>query len=303
MNRYKNLIAMFIFAIILASCSNSTSSSSTSLTVGNIKIPPATAPQPTLPFDAYVLPGSEPALVFYVGTLLVKSCMTKKGFPFPPESLAEYAEDPFYDQQPQISTINFGVDSMKEAKTYGYDDTPIGGKAITRQDDRMIQAGNHAVIRYIQEYGKAYSITLMGGTGPSTDSGCLKYQLATYLLPKHLASEYTKIQNIHEQYQNNSIVETQHNPIVLSDIKKWSSCMASHGYDVKTPPPANRNPKATPLTKAEITEATIDYGCKVKVNMMNTWLAVESYYQTQIINEHPTEFQKVMTIDSWLSNV
>ncbi|MCL5047938.1 MAG: hypothetical protein M1374_04005 [Firmicutes bacterium] len=292
MNKYKKLFLAALCAVFLASCS-STSSDSMNSTVGNIKIPPATAPQPNLPFNPYQMPSHTEAMVLYANNILVKNCMAKKGFPLPLTPMVAYEQNPFYTQPPEINPAIFGVDSLRDAEKYGYDSPLLYATQLSNRD---MKEANALESKYSQEYGKAYQIALMGGTEPSIDRGCQKYQVVTYLLPRHLASENTRMLNIDQQYLTNSIIETQHNPIVLNDIKKWSSCMASHGYDVKTPPLDDRNPKITPLTKAEITEATIDYNCKVKVNMMNTWLAVESYYQTQIINKNPAEFQEMAAI-------
>ena len=293
MNRYKKLFLAALCAVFLASCS-STSSDSMNSTVGNIKIPPATAPQPNLPFNAYQMPSHTEAMVSYANNILVKNCMAKKGFPLPLTPLVAYEQNPLYAEPSEINPAIFGVDSLKEAEKYGYE-LPLLAPA-TQLSNRDIKKANALGFKYSQEYGKAYQIALMGSTTLSRDHGCMRYNSPTQILPKHVASGFNRAIKLESQWQNDSVSETQHSPIVLSDIKKWSACMASHGYDVKTPPPADENSNTTPLTKAEITEATIDYNCKVKVNMMNTWLAVESHYQTQIINEHPAEFQELAAI-------
>jgi len=148
----------------------------------------------------------------------------------------------------------------------------------------------------MKKYGQSYI---------TASNICVKRLYASNFLTSQQNHELNTITSILGNEINDAVSRTQHNPVLLSDTKKWSACMALHGYDVKSPPPANngsspRDLDYVPLTKAEIAEAVTDYKCKVKVNMMNTWLAVDAYYQRQTINEHPTQFQEMLQLKSVL---
>ncbi len=271
---------------LLSSCSSGLSSTKP-LDTGSIHIPPVNSPAPVLPFSSYVLTANTEATVFYAGTLLDQNCMAKKGVPFAINSLLALEQDPFYAQHLGISAHIFGVYNLKEAEVHGYEIYVSPATPLANRNMKYVMDLNN---NYAKKYGQAYYIM---------QNSCLKYVSATNFITAKQGKELNATDTFIGNQINNSVSETQDNPIMLSDIKKWSSCMASHGYDIKTPPPAIKNDKHPPK-KAQIAEAITDYNCKVKVNMMNTWLAVESYYQKQIINKHPTEFQEMAQIDSYL---
>jgi len=291
--KYKKLflvVACTCLPLFLASCSN-TSSSAKSIGTNSIDIPPSNAAEPSLPFNDYILAGNTGATVFYAHSLLVQNCMEKKGFPFPINSLIALEQNPFYAIHIGLVSQTFGVYNLKEAETYGYDPYLSPATSYSNKNMDHVNALENA---YRKKYGQSYMVA---------NQSCNRYLGSSNFLTPKLNHELTTINSLLNNQINNAVSRTQHNPIVLGDIKKWSSCMATHGYDVKSPPPANisNNPSAPtykPLTKAEIAEAVTDYRCKVQVNMMNTWLAVDAYYQRQIINEHPTESQEMLQLRS-----
>jgi|GEM_PF-2722936 len=293
--KYKKLLLVVVcifLPLFLSSCSN-TSSSAKSIGTNSINIPPVNAAEPSLPFNSYTLSGDTGATVYYAGTLLVQNCMEKKGFPPIISSLVALEQNPFYASHLGLTSQTFGVYNLKEAETSGYD---IYSNPSTALSAENMSHANALENTYMKKYGQSYGI--------ASDT-CVKRLYASNFLTSQQNHELNTINSLLNNQINDAISRTQHNPILLSDIKKWSACMALHGYDVKSPPPANngsspRDLDYVPLTKAEIAEAVTDYKCKVKVNMMNTWLAVDAYYQRQTINEHPTQFQEMLQLRSAL---
>jgi len=293
--KYKNLllvVACIFLPLFLSSCSN-TSSSLKSIGTDSINIPPVNAAKPSLPFNDYILAGNTGATVFYAHTLLVQSCMEKKGFPFQINSLIALEQNPFYAIQIGLVSQTFGVYNLKEAETYGYDSSLSPATSYSNKNMDHVNALENA---YRKKYGQPYM---------AANQSCNRYLGSSNFLTPKLNHVLNTISSLLNNQINDAVSRTERNPVLLSDIKKWSACMATHGYDVKSPPPADISnnssaPTYKPLTKAEIAEAVTDYKCKVKVNMMNTWLALDAYYQRQTINEHPTQFQEMLQLRSAL---
>jgi hypothetical protein len=85
---------------------------------------------------------------------------------------------------------------------------------------------------------------------------------------------------------------------------KWAECMLAVGYQYAAPSEAAGDPRwAEPpdhASPAEIAVATADVECKHKVNFGGVWLAVESAYQMQRIEENA---ERLNELKAWRDGV
>ncbi|MCL5047942.1 MAG: hypothetical protein M1374_04025 [Firmicutes bacterium] len=255
-----------------------------------IKIPPTTEKQPVLPLYSSQYKNST-ALIEYAENAFTKSCMASKGFPYPMLSLSQYEQvDSTINGESSIIHDSLGVSTLSEARLSGYSYYWPKYKQGMFYAVKIEFGPIDMQTRYERKYGPTYLAALHR---PSSKGGC---QIPSTI--SHLVLEYDNLTNSLSGSYNGSPVsslaaQTTHNPLVIASMKKWSACMASKGYDLKTPPSVSvsRAP-----TKSQIAMAVTDYNCKEKANLINTWLAVYAYYQNQIINKNPNQFQKMQQL-------
>lgn len=81
-------------------------------------------------------------------------------------------------------------------------------------------------------------------------------------------------------------------------FKRWSTCMHDAGYRYQRPFDASGDPAWSELdteqrpTDQEISTATADIECRLQINLVGTWYAVEAAYQTKALNRHRSELEE-----------
>ena len=297
---WKFCFLIMICATIFSSCSST--GSAVKAGSSGINIPPSTAKPPILPLDSSQDVDST-ALIQYADASLIKNCMARKGFPYPMLSLSQdELEDSATMGEPTIILANLGVDTLSEAQLSGYSSNWIKYKHSIFNVLKIV-FGSHSPEKIVQGYKNKYGPSYEAALGiPGSKRGCANNPPGGSTI-MHLAVEYN---NLNASLRGASgtfgvtslTAQTLRNPLVVKAMKKWSACMASQGYDLKTPPSAtgSRAP-----TRSQIAMAVTDYNCKEKANLINTWLAVYAYYQNQILNLYPTQFQKMEQLTSQIA--
>jgi hypothetical protein len=249
------------------------------------RIPPASSGETIeLPLDSYEqLAGQEQAALAAVRVLLIQRCMQAKGFSYP--AAAPQAGDERLLQN--IEAPQDGITSLAQAETYGYarprgagGPGPPGGKG----SQPMELCGGMGCLSApnLRAHSKAWLGALLGffpGARARTRPrpGC--FQTAQIELSGRRYVVPDLLPGLAEQ----AAFWTQSDPRILAVQRSWSACMATRGYHYQTvlQPEHQRWPSAP--TRTEIATAVADVSCKTRVNLPNTWLAVEAAYQRALI--------------------
>lgn len=97
------------------------------------------------------------------------------------------------------------------------------------------------------------------------------------------------VENLLGQAWNLTIADSR----ALTAAKKWSSCMAKHGYDFKHRWDAG-NSVGTASQDVQITMAKLDLSCATQTGYIDVWYAVDSAYQQRLINDHQGELEATL---------
>ncbi len=73
---------------------------------------------------------------------------------------------------------------------------------------------------------------------------------------------------------------------LLEAFGRWSTCMASAGYQFGDPFEANDKETGAQVTDGEIAQALADVKCRRTENLVGLWLAVETAYQVRLIEQN-----------------
>jgi hypothetical protein len=73
---------------------------------------------------------------------------------------------------------------------------------------------------------------------------------------------------------------------LLTAWSTWSKCMLAHKHHYQSPWQPNDEATGENISATEKKTATDDVACRVRTRMTDTWMAVESAYQTRMLSEH-----------------
>lgn len=76
---------------------------------------------------------------------------------------------------------------------------------------------------------------------------------------------------------------------VRDAMSEWSDCMRRSGFEYRSIWEPNDADWPEPAGDEEIATAVADVACKLEVNLVGIWLAVEAAYQNQLIEQHAEE--------------
>ncbi len=249
-------------------------------------IPPASSPLAVaLPLDSYeqVAVQEQDALTA-ADDLLTQRCMTAAGFSYP---LASQPGGGAANVQ-FLENSGYGIADLTQAEEFGY-----------KQPAQPNGPGGFALPAFVGEqnkHGPAWTSALLGfvpgarANAPPRE-GCL--QAANLGLYGKLSGDPNPdpVPGIAIQ----SAQWTQSDPHVLAVQRAWSACMARSGLTYKTPQQiANRSWPSTP-TPAEIAAAVADVRCKLRTNLVNTWLTVEAAYQQALISQNAASLARLQS--------
>ncbi|WP_017932765.1 hypothetical protein [Nocardioides sp. Iso805N] len=87
--------------------------------------------------------------------------------------------------------------------------------------------------------------------------------------------------------------DTVADPRALTAAKKWSACMATHGYDFKHRWDAG-NSVGQASQQTQIAMAKLDLACATQTDYIGVWYAVDSAYQRRLIDQHQDELEEIL---------
>jgi hypothetical protein len=239
-------------------------------------IPPASSGRPVnLPLSAYADVAAQQQLALAdANSLLTQKCMVARGFSYAAQT------SPSEEQSIVQSTeYGYGVGGLAQAASYGYGQPNTGGGPQVGP----AFLGGFASFGDLAKLPPAWTVALLGFApgariGRIQQPGCL--QQAGSLLYGRGAGLSDPVPNIAIQASQ----WTQTDPRITAVEAAWARCMAARGYDKYRNPQqaAYANWPRTPTAK-ETATAVADVTCKDRVNLINTWLTVESAYQQVLI--------------------
>ncbi|MGH8826651.1 MAG: hypothetical protein ACRDVZ_03415, partial [Jiangellaceae bacterium] len=86
---------------------------------------------------------------------------------------------------------------------------------------------------------------------------------------------------------------------VKAAVDEWAACMDRAGYEYESIWEPNNADWPDPAGPEEIAVATADVACKAETNLAGIWLAVETAYQNQLIEENA---EKLAELKAWRDN-
>ena len=254
-------------------------------------IPPAHSSLPiAMPLEAYqAISTQQQEALADASNQLVQQCMAARGFQDTSSSSPPFSSVATLEQ---VEAGGAGLTSVTQARTFGF--VRPRGAGSAPPGPQIIGFVSAAGFGQSLKAGRAYAEALFGfgpgtGAGPGGHLGCL--QQASKQVYGALFGEPTPdpVPQIAEQAAS----FTQTDPRVRAVIRAWSACMARHFYHYASPSQVEGKHWRSPPNKAEIATAVADVTCKTKVNLRNTWLAVEAAYQQALIAQNLTTLSQL----------
>ncbi|MDF9814930.1 hypothetical protein [Streptomyces sp. SPB162] len=248
----------------------------------------------TFPMDAYLVPAAQRQELQRAQNVLVDQCMRRYGFryttPKSPDSAATTTD--VYGENGR----RYGLSSPALAARYGYGSPPQQTPAraprpATGSNESLVLdgppdldpsslPGNLEEAEKARTSGKntrAVNGVKIPVAGCSGEAGLRLYS------PDAAAVDITFSQNLNAEANERSRQDSR----VVEAIRKWSACMAQHGYHVASPMDVPSTLQLVDLSGSQaVTTATADVACKRQVNLVGVWYAVESAYQKGLIEKN-----------------
>jgi hypothetical protein len=231
-----------------------------------------------LPLSTYEdVAGLQQVALADANALLTQKCMASRGFSYAAPGVASVEQAIV-----QGTEYGYGVGSLSDAASFGYGQPNTGGS----RGGGQAFLGGFASFGDLAKQPPAWTLALLGfapGARISSNQppGCL--QQAGSLLYGPRGGPTDPVPQVAIQASQ----WTQSDPRVRAVEAAWFRCMAVRGYTkYRTPQQAAfANWPNTP-TAAETATAVADVTCKRRVNLINTWLTVESAYQQALIGQN-----------------
>jgi len=237
----------------------------------------ARSPDPrtlSLPLDAYLGTPATTRAINQARIVVFTACMRRFGFePQPP---------PLPPLPASFNEARYGLAVLADAQRYGYHPTPQ-----VRQErgatERPASAASQAVAQ---------------GTGERVpglpEGGCLGEAGRRIADGAPTPSDPEVAQRLDADSSSRARQDSR----LRNAIARWAECMRGVGHDYADPLKANDDPRfRTPeATSSEIAVATADVRCKEQVNLVGTWLAVETAYQRRAIERNAEALHGVKTL-------
>ncbi|WTW96774.1 hypothetical protein OG216_26945 [Streptomycetaceae bacterium NBC_01309] len=232
----------------------------------------------SLPLDAYALSRHERDVVDKAVDVAANACMARFGLSWPPP----YRPPAKFAQNARA----YGVISPVDAARYGYHPplpegvTPADAARLAQEDSGR-SASTTATQRAVYT-GNGFAETGVQGVPAG---GCLGEARVSIGAP---TAPDTFVQTLRNEAHEASETDSR----VRDLFDRWSSCMAKSGYKYTDPREAHNddrwwdNSGGGMPTPVEIAVATADVRCKQELNLVGVWVAVESAYQQQAIDDN-----------------
>jgi hypothetical protein len=247
-------------------------------------IPPANSSLTvTMPLEAYqAISTQQQEALADASNLLIQRCMAARGF-----DDTSSASSPFSSvaSLESIETGGAGLTSAAQARTFGF--ARPKGAGSSSSEPAIIGIVGAAGFGQSLKAGRGYAEALYGfgpgsGSGPGGHVSCLQQSSKDVYGPTVGEPAPDPVPQIAQQ----AVGFTASDPRIHAVEQAWSRCMARHFYHYSTPQQLEGKHWKSPPNKAEIDTAAADVACKIKTNLLNTWLAVEAAYQQALIGRN-----------------
>ncbi|GAA4452629.1 hypothetical protein GCM10023170_041670 [Phytohabitans houttuyneae] len=218
---------------------------------------------------------------------MINRCLERYGF----EHLLSTTQSGTF-QHTYTADGRYGINDLVRAERYGYHPALDGNTPTARPlreapistDLEMVMTGG------LDSSGRRLaSRKLVNGQMPPV-GGCVA-EAARKLGARdgrtYLDTELAQVLSISSYEQ--SFADSR----VQDAVQKWSSCMLGEGYDIDKDPTVA--PDRFPILNnqvpsgVEIRQAVADVTCKIHSNLVGVWFAVETAYQSALIDQNLQE--------------
>lgn len=242
-----------------------------------------------LPIDAYRLGPEEEAAYFRAQNLLVSTCMEETGFDWP---VVEEGTTESEDQRPHRR--RYGVVDPDVAEGLGYHGPPSPENERVSDERVTLLEDEEAAAAYEGLGGEEAAAGGADGTGQENgEPGCLDLAVRELSRGADKDADY----ELFTQLDWDSLDASEEHPDVEAAMGEWSACMADRGHsytDVWSAMEDERwNLDDPELPEAERETAVDDVQCKYETGLLDTWIAVESEIQRDMIEDNATELEKI----------
>lgn len=242
---------------------------------------------PTMPLDAYQLSTTAEVQLSLAQGLLVERCANRFGYDYPLRSGGSLVDEQVRIQD-ELGSRLWGISDPAAARRYGYALPPWtegstgGGPRLRSRRARI-------------EWGRVmHGTSVGGGTKSSRDvvdgervpvGGCLG-QAQRDLARFHLSEAVTSAQRVAAGLADQAYIEARVSPAVTAVFKRWSACMASHGYDESSPIRFPVSETKLPASQTDIEMAVTDIACKHKTRLLQIADTTMANIEKTLINKH-----------------
>ena len=221
------------------------------------------SPEIKLPLDAYKMSRRELAIYDTAVDVITQGCMRARGFDWwiPDRTRV----------RPSFNVRRYGVIDLEVAGKFGYHlpSDPVS-QALQRRDANLSEELRSAAV------------------GSDGSEGCL--QTAAERLGIDVPdADYALVADLDFKSLDMSVADDA----MMRSNTAWHTCMSGAGYPKYESPndaisDERWNLDSPTIPKLEVEVATSDVRCKLKVGMIDTWLAVETQVQENMIARHST---------------
>lgn len=241
---------------------------------------PRTAEQIQLPLARYMSSAADEQAYFMAVNLAQKSCAAKFGVT---------SSIPVTRQPSQVAsdTIRrYGIIDAEEVARYGYDFPPsYAASEETVGQGWDPSARELAVMTARRPDGTP--VTTDSETGKKVPAGGCAAE-GYRLVDKGQTPPTLNL--LADDLLGQAWSQTVADPRALAAAREWSACMSGHGYHFKHRWDAAESVGGQP-EKVEIRMAKLDLRCANETGYIDTWYAVDTEHQNQLIHEHRAELE------------
>lgn len=285
------LLALGVAALTAgaAGCSAAAQPSSpdSATTAATTSLAPDTADGLGLPIQAYLMTVSQTYELQEAQGILITKCMHGYGFDYVPQYASPHGTTDF---DATNMSRRYGISDPATTAKYGYHLPAAPGFAGT-DDVASLSDAEYEVLWGHSKTSNSDTVTTTGSGVAIPAGGCMTESRTQ---AERLAPAAPQAQ-LSQQVELDSFSQSQSDPRVIAVISAWSKCMAASGYTVASPlaamgvfggPP--------PASQAEITEAKTDLACKASTHLIQTWDAVETQLENQMIAKNQEAFAQIL---------
>ncbi|WP_026423475.1 hypothetical protein [Actinokineospora inagensis] len=227
-----------------------------------------------LPLDSYRATAEQLATIGTANDMLVQQCMRRFGFDTPVVS----------HENPRQPNRRYGISASDDYANWGYHPSPDQFPQRKANDPNQQK---HSDAEWQVFTGRDGSTVVNGEKVP--DGGCRVEAGKTLNFYANNDTSHETADDLVQNLSNESNASARGDSRLIAAWANWSKCMDEAGYDYATPWDANDDGawwKDQNPSDKEIATAKADVGCKEKTNVIGVNLAVETAYQSRLIEKN-----------------